>query len=518
MHRGVDITAADSQPLPSVIAEVAAIFGVFFLQGAWPVPDVNETVYLAQMKHAWDPNWAAGDIYLQSADAHGVVTWLLGWLSLVLPMPAFAWAGRLITWWLLAWSWRRLSFSLAPKPGWAIVSAALFVCLQERCQMAGEWVIGGFEAKGFAYVLVFIALEMLVRNRWNSMLLLLGAASACHVLVGGWSAIAACVSWLVMRKARPPLASLSLGLVGGLLLSLPGLWPALRMNAAATTEQVRQADAIYVLERLSHHLAPQQFAAPLVLKMLLLWVVFLLLWRLGSRDEAWRRLSGFVLGAVGIAVFGWLLSVITASNAELYSALMRYYWFRLIDAVLPLGVALGAVHWIAALARLNPAAARGWLGTAAGIGLLHLAGYVVERPFPVRPRADRQDKVSDYTAWRHVCDWARKNTPPNALFLTPRTPQTFRWHSGRGEVVNWKDLPQDTNTMLEWRDRMQAVHGPPSGSNPSPKWLKSLTMRTPVELRTLGQRFGADYLVTDSFPPLALPCLYRNDSYAVYGL
>ena len=111
--------------------------------------------------------------------------------------------------------------------------------------------------------------------------------------------------------------------------------------------------------------------------------------------------------------------------------------------------------------RLHPAAARGWLGVAAGIGLLHLAGFAVDRPFPTRPRADRENKVADYAAWRHVSAWAKSNTPSDALFITPRAPQSFRWYSSRGEVVNYKDLPQDAATMLQWRDRMEAVHGAP---------------------------------------------------------
>jgi hypothetical protein len=65
---------------------------------------------------------------------------------------------------------------------------------------------------------------------------------------------------------------------------------------------------------------------------------------------------------------------------------------------------------------------------------------------------------------------------------------------------------------------MKAVHGAPPGSTPPRTWLKSLTERTPKELQALGEQFGAEYLVTDSTPALDLPCLYRNDAYAIYGL
>ena len=88
--------------------------------------------------------------------------------------------------------------------------------------LAGEWLIGGVEAKGFAFVLVFLGLEALVLGRWNRTWLLLGAASAFHVLVGGWAAVAAGMTWLLLRLERrgagescaPPLRSMWPALAG----------------------------------------------------------------------------------------------------------------------------------------------------------------------------------------------------------------------------------------------------------------------------------------------------------------
>ena len=69
--------------------------------------------------------------------------------------------------------------------------------------MAGEWVVGGVEAKGFAYVFVFLAVADLVYGRWKQCLLLLGAASAFHVLVGGWAVLAVGGVWAISLSERP---------------------------------------------------------------------------------------------------------------------------------------------------------------------------------------------------------------------------------------------------------------------------------------------------------------------------
>src|SRR5205823_738056 len=102
---------------------------------------------LAKAKHYWDPSWCPSDFFQNTADAHQVFNWTFGWLTLWLPLPAVAWMGRTITWCLLAWSWRQLSFALVPRPMFALISAGLFLAFNQRCQMAGEWVVGGFEAK-----------------------------------------------------------------------------------------------------------------------------------------------------------------------------------------------------------------------------------------------------------------------------------------------------------------------------------------------------------------------------------
>ena len=238
---------------PWAAIEVGLIFLVFFIQGAWAAPEVNEPHYLSKARHYWDPAWCANDFFCGTADAQQVFYWTFGWLSRWMSFPAMAWCGRIVTWGLLAWAWRRLSVALVSGRMYAVLSAALFVAMSDRLHMGGEWVIGGGEAKGFAYVLVLLGLESLVRDRWRGALLLLGAASSFHVIVGGWSVAAALVAWL-SRRDRPAFRQLVPALAGGLFLALPGILPALALTWGAPAQVVREANRIYVFERLYHHL------------------------------------------------------------------------------------------------------------------------------------------------------------------------------------------------------------------------------------------------------------------------
>ncbi|MHB1038318.1 MAG: DUF6798 domain-containing protein [Pirellulales bacterium] len=501
----------------SVAAEIALIFAVFFVEGAWPVPDVNEPHYLGKAKHSWNADWAPGDFFFNTPDAHQVFDWTVGWLSMWMSLPAFAWTGRILTWALLAWAWRRFSFAVVPKRWLAPLSAALFVAFLNRCNMAGEWVVGGLEAKGFAFVLVFLGLEAVAQNRWNRAWLLLGAASGFHALVGGWSTLAAGVAWLAAGKDRPGLRSMAPALVGGLLLSLPGLLPVLLLDWGVDPKITSQAHQLYVFERLPHHLLPERFTATAMSRQGMLLVLWLLLSCLAPGDGAARRVRGWVAGAIAIALVGLAIGWATSENRPLAAGLLRFYWFRLSDVALPVGAALAAIALVAAKLETRRASGAWWLAGAMLLGVAHLGEVTARRYATPSPRADRLDMVRNYADWLDVCHWVARETPPDALFLTPRQTQTFTWHADRGEVVCRKNIPQNAEAIVEWWRRLNEIYKvevPGRGKT----WARSLTEDGEKRLEELGAKYKAGYVLTFAEPRLNLPEVYRNGTYAVYRL
>jgi hypothetical protein len=533
-----------------VLVEIALIFAVFFLQGAWPAPDVNEPYYLGKAIHYWNPDRLRGDFFMETPDVHKVFDFGFGWFSLWLPPVPLAWTGRILTWLLLAWAWRRLSWAVAPRAWCSVLTAALFGWLMENCQMAGEWVIGGVEAKGFAYVLVFLGLEAIVRNRWNRGLLWLGGASAVHVLVGGWAAVAAGIAWLWLHvKPRavvaddgattgrgfmdvPRLRSLWPGLVGGLLLALPGIIPSLTLDWGTSDETVIQAHEIYVFQRLPHHLILTEIRPWFILRLGLLWGFWLLLgrWeRRRGRQENLCRLRAFVTGAVVITLSGAAINGLIHVDRGLAAELLRFYWFRLTDVALPLGVALESV-WLLVAASARPAGGTalrlshptsyyccwaGWL-LAIGVAGHQVGGHALER---IAAGAPRSDKMAGSADWRAACEWVARSgkIPPGACFLVPRGAQTFSWYSGHGDVVTWKDVPQDAKGLVAWWRRMEDIYG--NGLPPPARWYGSLSDLGASRLGQLGAKYHAGYAITErSEPPLGLEVVYENQTYIIYWL
>jgi hypothetical protein len=552
------------------LAEIVLVLGVFVLEGAWPVPEVNEPYYLTKAIHYWNPGWLAGDYFLQTADTHRVFYFAVGWLSWWLSPTALAWVARFATWFLLAWGWQRLSTAIVPRRWWAVLTAALVVLLNRRLNMAGEWLVGGVEGKGFAYALVLFGLAAMVRGRWNRAWLFFGAASAFHVLVGGWAAVAAggvwLVAWIADRRTlvssgtcanidsgfrqvgqpAPRLVQMLWGLLGGLVLALPGLVPVLVMNLHASAAADRQAAMIHVFQRLQHHLDPWQFPPQFVGLFAVLATIGLLLWRATAEDPARRRLATFMATSLVIASLGGAISLLGFVDRGLEARLLRFYWFRLADVAMPVAVALLGPAWIDSLAARRPAARRWWLAAIVSLASLHLVDCVAlrafappravdrycvpeawenawlwatgqgdMRPFAVVPRADR---LPEYDAWREACRWIATSgrVPDDAVFLTPHGAQTFKWYANRAEVATWKDVPQDAAAVVVWRARMQDLFG--TGKRPpDPQWQASLTEQGAARLRELAHRYGATYVLTNvTYPLLDLPVAHKNNAYVVY--
>ena len=351
-------------------------------------------------------------------------------------------------------------------PGLSVIAAAAYVLLQRHTQVAGEWVVGGFEAKGLAYALVFFGIERFIAGRWNLALTLLGAATALHVLVGGWSLVALAFAGGLEGTHRFPARKLIPGLAAGAGLALCGLVPALALNWGVPRDVLDQANQIYVYQRLPHHLNPLRFSGAKLAVQLAFACLFVLMsfWRLRAAEV---RLTSFVLGTVAIALVGGGLALATQGYPSVYASLMSYFWFRLSDAMLPLGVVLLATATVAGTLRI-------WLvGAAPGGGprtrLLPwavLAGMIsaIGLAWPWRmpaltgpARAERGMQGAELAAWRDVCAWIRANTPSHACFLTPLEAETFKWQAQRGQFVNWKDIPQDARGIVEWKRRIDLV-------------------------------------------------------------
>ena len=362
---------------------------------------------------------------------------LAGWTTKLLPLPAVAWGGRLLAWGLLAWAWQRLSWSVAPVRWAPVLSVALWVVGVELGHFAGEWVIGGVEAKCFAYVFVLLALNACLQDRWRAVWVHLGVATALHALVGGWSVLILLMVWALEGSGRPAFASMVPAMALGGAIGLIGVAPPIVMNWDSSPEVVAEANQIYVFERLPHHLAPlTKQAEEIAERAGRHWCMLMLLagatawvgWRRSAAGsiqlDRLRRLGRFAWGAALLMLCGLTIELVWFDDHEFASKLLRYYWFRMSDIAAPLAVALVATQAVGAgIERRRPWSVVLLVGLVA-LSAWHFAPEVIARARDPRPPADA--RVADLDAWIDVCQWVGENTPEDALFLVPQSSNSFK--------------------------------------------------------------------------------------------
>lgn len=186
---------------------MAIVLFAFALYGTWrsPVPGVNEPHYLGKARHFWNPAWCAGDLFLESSNPHWVFYATFGALTKFLSLEQTAWAGRALVWLALAGGWVALAGRIVPGARGAVWSAAFFLALSATGNLSGEWLIGGVEAKGFAYAALFTSLAFACggRVRWGAVWC--GAAVSFHPVVGVWGALALvfALGWQLLEGGFP---------------------------------------------------------------------------------------------------------------------------------------------------------------------------------------------------------------------------------------------------------------------------------------------------------------------------
>ncbi|QDU90164.1 hypothetical protein Pla175_35650 [Pirellulimonas nuda] len=529
----------DGQRAGQAAAEVSLILMLLFIVGGDPSPAINEPHYLCRLKHFWDPQFAAGDLFLESRDAHFAVVWSLGWLTQFLSLTQTAWLLRLGAWTLLAVAWQRLATTVLPRPWWSVFSAGLLLAGIQEGNLAGEWVIGGFEAKCLAYGFVWLALTAWLRERWFWMALWLGIASAFHVLVGGWAVVILAAiellprapeksesgaagrwSWLEgVRRRRPGVVA---GLAIGGLIALAGVVPALRLQGAADPETIAQANQIYVFDRLPHHLAPLSKPLPWIAERAgrhgvvwaLLGITTLLLRRPGGLSphttSRLAQMRAFAYGAGLLALAGFAIEMAFADYPARAASLLRYYWFRWIDVAAPMAVGLQAAALAADRIARRQYAGVGWLAAGIAATAIPLGMTTFHRYSDPCPPADR--KAPDAAAWVELCQWVRNETAPDALFLLPQWSQSFKWRTGRAEVVTYKDIPQDAAGIVAWSQRRDQVGAVETALR------KGRSELAKQRLLEVAAKYGADYCITTRGRALPLAPHHVVGPYLVYDL
>jgi hypothetical protein len=505
------------------------VFALFTVFAVWrsPVPGVNEPHYLGKAKHFWDAAWCGRDMFLGSSDAHWTFYATFGSLTRVFSLEHVAWIGRILVTSGLAFAWVRLARLLVNDSLAILVSACLFVALQASGNLSGEWILGGVEAKGFAFAALLLAIAAAGNGSLREAGIEAGLAISFHPVIGVWGlgslvgagAAGWCLraffairpmpagahergdtigSWHAVRSWRSVVIPAILCLV----CSLPGLIPAvaLLLQAPSRDEQ-RQADALQVFDRLNHHLDPTQIPRSAYLMYAGLLAVWLALGLVGDKSPAQRFFTRFILATLAISLAGFVVGIKFRDPG-----LMKFYPFRLFDVFLPAAVAIMVA---AGLERVARHSMLGWR-VMAKIASTGLAVAAMSWSFlaPGRVNNAARWQPDHWAEFVDACRWIDQNVPADALYLTPKYNVGFKWYAQRAEYVTWKDCPQDALGILEWKERLDRIW----------RWRATHIDDgfSTAAFDQLHDETGVDYVLAWNTDPWRVKPVYRNRAFSIF--
>jgi len=512
-------------------SERLLLWGMLVVWSVWriPIPAVNEPHYWGKAKFWWDPSWCAGDFFLSSSNPHQAFYATFGSLTQWFNLHDAAFAGRIIGLLIVAIGWQSLCQSLIRTRWSALLSMGLFLALQSIGNFSGEWLVGGMESKVPSYGFLFWSLGELLRGRWIRSGSFAGLAICFHPLVGLWGVIGMALASLVLLseqywKSRhvtedkgvdtpivlPDVKTILLALACGAVFAAPGLIAAITTISGATPDQDRIATFLQVADRLAHHLDPMAFPKSAYWyggSLLIIWWFLLRDIRATSPQRWWRYfvIASVVIALVGVAIGFGPRPLHQSPQGDWRLSLLKFYPFRLGDLMVPVAVSLAGVQamgvWFRCGSRRTPGLILlGW-------GLIFLGAFTI--PFPDQNPSRLSLKQRQH--WQMACDWLRNETPKDSLVYATDSSWGLRWGTHRPEFVNYKDMPQDAASIVEWNNRLWVIS----------RWRKAAFEDGQVsadELADLRKQTGIRYLLAGRFGPVNFEPVYENEAFRVFEL
>jgi MFS family permease len=410
----------------------------------------------------------------------------------------------------------------------------------------------------------------------------LAAAGLFHlnhalVAIGFWGLGMRSVIWPGVDLDAPSRKRRVAALIGGFLLimalALPNIIPAVRMTLAGGAKlPLDEFVQLYVKLRHPHHYDPLSW--PIALWLSFLWPIPLayVAWRrMRHRAEARRAASVFIFFSAIMAVAFVFAGVFFISEPLIQMSLFRFSTYpKLLSCIGAAAVLLDpklldrpaarrAMLALPVVALMGLLAVRLWRTAAAPtfvgdnltpllLFIALLAGgvvYVTQRMPHHRwmtftmtvvlsgvllaawanrlglriATHDRAD--ADYLA---MCDWVRRSTPADAVFLLPPNEHLFRFHARRAIVVNFKGVPQLSSEMPEWKRRLEDVLDQPLSNLPRrfDRTHDAIARRydelSAVHLRRVSRAYRARYVMTTRPVEGLGPAVFENASCHLYDL
>ncbi|MCB0713163.1 MAG: hypothetical protein KDD67_12605 [Ignavibacteriae bacterium] len=487
----------------------------------------NEVDVLPSARQQAEGEWLPGDWYLNREIGYRMVfNGMVGPLISSLGFIYGAVVGRLLLYLLFATA--VLYFFRTFNIRFAFGLLLLILFLNNQSLIAGEWMAGGLETKAVAWPLALFAIAAFARKNWSLGLATAGAALSFHILVGIYLLPCIGLALLLNRKEYPIGKILKRGWIFVLTGSW-GLYAIVRQLIAGSGGG--EGWSIYVNLRVPHHVLPDLWKGSFWIVELLVGVFAAILLLRIARSPQLRFFAALVLGSAflfGIGLIIWLAGV---------TDLLRFYWFRFPDTVIPFAVAMMIALLLSYLFERYPAGgsvqesagdslarsrSRSWSRMKQGGELALIGLLLVLSVSEIVRKIQTFDPVLGWGATPYVpmFDWIGENTPKNATFMIDPAMQEFYVRAERSLFVSFKHSPQSAEDMVEWYRRLVLCNGgiplEGKGFGAAKKIKENFYQLDSAHIAVIAKEYGINYYLGKTDQSLPFERIHQEGEFTLY--
>jgi len=468
------------------------------------VPRYNELIYLPALLKRWNPRYLLNDwTFSERSAAHDVFNLLFGFPTLLFPLEIVGWIGRVVCWSLLIMALLQLG-QLLRIPRWCITLSIVLWLLVRQSVFGHERILGPFEAKSVAYVMLLFSITGFLKNRLVFPSVLLGLSVSFHPVVGVWGGLAIGLSLMVCRYPFHRLVNIG---CYAFLFALPGLmlmFPVVFQMSARSSDDWRFISLVVLPSDFDPLSFPNE-------KLLLLCVLLTFNWlyfRQKRGDQSIRFLMAFQ-GFLGVLFSLGVFSRLT-ENIHLLK-LMPGRLFPVFVALFFFFNLMHAFHH------------RSSLRIQAGLLALAMLAFLPPETSLARPVQRPGDRHWAYTHndddLRRSFTWISENTLNGSVAILPPWKKDSFYYSKRAQVASWHAVRVDRPG--EWRTRMESMVGDVakatgSGRTKYERMEHHYHHLTEADVFSISEQYGAEYFVSGQAYPY--PVLFDSPTYKVYLL
>jgi len=409
----------------------------------------NERDVLPYAYSVFNKNWLPNDWYLSlKIQYRYLFSYAVGFLVQCFGFLKAAFLGRISSYILFSYAFVKLIRSIGINSKIALGLFTLYItAFFGGMGGAKEWMIGGLETKVFAYPLVLLSLAYVIEKKISKSLFFAGLSFSLHLLVGGYYSFCIGVvlifqllkgecQFVKILKAIPfYLFSATFGLYG--------------VFINFTTPQLSEGWNIYVNYRVAHHTLPLWETSVFVLFGLFTLINFILFFL--SKNKIVKSISIFNLSNSFVTIVG--LFIYFFGN----QLLLRYYFFRFSDALLPLLTILNLYFFLQSKYTITSTIKNTVLGFF--LTLFFLTNFDRVK---ILFTPSYYINISERSSFNvEMSSWIKENTSKHDVFIVSPTLSNFQVSTERSVFVTLKSSPQASKDLIEWHKRIRLLINKP---------------------------------------------------------